>query len=379
MVLDFRVAIILGIFMVVCISLIIFNLMVTHTNIGHRRASISARMAQKWREILYKRTARFSGRKNSESQHNKLLLRKLTNAEELVAYSEALNYMKSEFPDEYSEYIRDKHTMFQNLANKYSKKSAVERACYADFVREFPVVAGESYEQLSDTLISYISNSSNNIHCRTNVVRALCSMGNINGVVNALQVVNDKQLFIHNHVLTDELTNFTGDKKDLAKNLWGGALQWSDNLQVSVIQFITRVSCEYREAFLPVLQDSSTGSHVRIAAIRYYGAYFYEPANDTLAELALESKATNIAVEAALALTKYPSQVTYDTLRKALNNPEWDIRYNASAALVGLGDEIDVAEFIENESDYAKEIVLHMIERKQALLPEEMDGETTSA
>ena len=378
MVLDLRVAFILGIFTVVCISLIIFNLMVTHTNIGRRRASISARMTKRWREILYKQTDRFKGKKDSETQHNKVLLRKLANAEELVAYSDALNYIKSEFPEEYSEYINTRHEIFQQLANKYSKRTAVERACYAEFVYEFPQVMGESYEQLSDTLISYINNSANNTYCRTNVMRALCSMGNARGIGNALQVVNDKQLFIHNHVLTDELAKFVGDKETLAKHLWSEALQWSDNLKISVIQFITRVSSEYGEAFLPVLQGYSADSEVRIAVIRYYGEYAYEAAVDTLTELTLVSANINLAAEAALALSSYPAPKTYDTLKKALYSPEWNVRYNASAALLKLGDVFDLPEFIKDESDHAKEIILHMIEQGSAVPQQELDGEIVS-
>jgi len=377
MVLDLRVAFILGIFTVVCISLIIFNLMVTHTNIGKRRASISARITKRWSDVLHKQTALFKGKKSSESQHTKLLLRKLTDAEELVAYSDAISYMKSEFPVEYSEYINNKSAVFLQLANKYSRKFAVERACYANFVYEFPEVMGESSEQLSNTLITYINNSNTNIHCRTNVLRALCSMGNAQGVGNALQVINERDFFIHNHVLTETLSKFVGDKGVLAKHLWGEAWKWNDNLQVSVIQFITLVSDEYREAFLSTLQDSSVSPDVRIATVRYYGEYAYDGAMDTLTELVFESLNIELAAEAALALSLYPAPNTYNTLKKALYSPEWNVRYNAATALVRLDDEIDVSELIKDESDDAKNIVLHMLERNKTL-QEEMDGETIS-
>ena len=153
---------------------------------------------------------------------------------------------------------------------------------------------------LMGTLISYIGNST--VNCRTAVVRALCNIGNAEGVVNALRAVNDKSLFIHNQLLVDALSNFKGNKEILMEYLWKEAHHWNDNILISVIQFITKFSEDYNEAFLPILQNSSVSSEVRIAVIRYYGENIYELACLTLIKLAADPTEIDLATEASFAL-----------------------------------------------------------------------------
>ena len=320
MIFDIGIYLLVGVFITVCISLIIFNFVIIRY--GRERIALSASVIERWKDILYKQTIKASGRKFNKSKHERFLLRKLSRAENLVAYSYALQHLKSDFPVNYSNYIEKKDAIFQKLSNTYSRKSSIERTCFADFVCNFPQVAGGMYGQLlMGTLISYIGNS--NVNCRTAVMRALCNIGNAEGVVNALRAINDKSLFIHNQLLVDVLSNFRGNKEILMEYLWNEAHHWNDNILISVIQFITKFSEDYNEAFLPILQDSSANSEVRIAVIQYYAENIYEPACLTLIELAANPTEIDLATEAASAL-----------------------RYNER-----LGDKTDLQEVMEDDSD----------------------------
>ena len=273
MISDFRIYIAIGAFMVICMSLIVFNMVIIYSS--QDRGASSAKKVAKWKDILYKQSIQASGRqlglgkrsgkRPGASSHSRFLLRKLKNPQNLVIYAQALQYLKSEFPEAYSDYIYGRYDTFRKLAHIYSRKSVIERTCYANFISRFPQGAGRRYGSVASALITYIDDFS--IHCRTNVLSALCSMGSVEGVVNALQVINDKSLFMHNRLLTNVLSNFKGDKEALGTQLWHASRQWDDNITVSVIQYITGFSSRYTEIFFPVLRDKATSTAVRTAII----------------------------------------------------------------------------------------------------------------
>jgi len=300
---DLRIYFVIGIFMIACIALMFFNFAIIHYSKSRNTPSTSK--VNKWKVILYRQIIKTPGVQPNKLRHEKFLLRKLSKAENLVAYAQALQYLKSEFPEAYNGYIQKKHTVFQRLAYIYSKKSRIERTCYADFIGTFPQVAGDTPRQLVDTLISYIDDS--NIHCRTKVLGALCGIGSVQGVVNVLQLIHDRGLFMHNQLLTNELSNFSGDKEILGEYLWRESRQWNDNITVSVIQFITRFSSRYRDTFLPILQDSSASPEVRAAVIRYYGEHIYGPARPILMEFITNSTDSSLTAAAESVLALYPA------------------------------------------------------------------------
>jgi len=289
--------------MIICISLLIFNFAVIRYAQG--KHAHAANRVKKWRRILYTQAIITDGAGATASTHERFLLRKLANAERLIVYAQALQYLKDEFPEAYNEYAHRSFDAFQKLAVLYGRKPRIERTCYADFIGTFPEVAGDTYGELVNALISYIDDS--NIHCRIKVFRALCSIGTIQGIVNVLQLIHDRSLFMHSQLLTMELSNFNGDQELLAERLWDESRNWNDNLTVSVIQFITRISNRYRETFLPILRDTSTNTEVCIAMVRYYRKYIYEPVIPILIEFITKPIDMNLAVEAKSALALYPA------------------------------------------------------------------------
>jgi len=303
MVSDLRIYVVIGLFMIICISLLIFNFaVIRYTRGKHARA---ANRVKKWRQILYKQSIITDGAGAAASAHERLLLRKLANAERLIVYAQALQYLKSEFPETYNEYAHRHFDAFHKLAVLYGRKPCIERTCYADFIGTFPEVAGDTYGELVNALISYIDDA--NIHCRMKVFHALCSIGTIQGVVNVLQLIHDRSLFMHSQFLAKELSNFNGDQEILGERLWDESQHWNDNLTVSVIQFITRVSNRYRETFLPILRDASVSAEVCIAMVQYYRKHIYEPVIPILVELITKPIDVNLAVEAKSALALYPA------------------------------------------------------------------------
>jgi len=360
---DFRIYIIVGIFIIVCISLMVFNFVIMYY--GRRNAMLESKI-RKWTVVLYEQTTAVSNNK-SVSKHQRLLLQKLSNAENLVAHACALRYIKSDFPKDYSDYMRNNYAAFHKLAVIYSRKDTIERTCYANFIYNFPQIAYSAHGKLADILISFMEDDAD-VYCCANVLRALCKIGSIQGVVVSLQIINHKALFMHNQILTNTLSDFTGDKHMLGELLWKYGQQWNDNIFASVIQFITGFSNNYRETFLPVLQKTSGGTKARTAIILYYEKYMYEPVQPILIEFIANPTDIRLTIEAINALALYPASDTISTLKYALYSPKWQIRYAASSTLIKLLDTTDLLALLQGESNYAREIVDYMLELEALLL-----------
>ena len=183
--------------MVSCISLMIFNFGIGRDNQIKRKSA--ARKIEKWKTMLYIQTTLAddiaAGKTTAQVQldnikHEKTLLKKLQSTNQLLAYAGALQNLKYEHPEYFDEYARKMQTVFYRLTEIYGRRPLVERTGYTDFLCQFMQLVGAGSGQFTDILISYIEVS--NIHCRTNVLRILCSTGNVQGVENVLRMMRVK-------------------------------------------------------------------------------------------------------------------------------------------------------------------------------------------
>jgi len=131
---------------------------------------------------------------------------------------------------------------------------------------------------------------------------------------------------MHDQLLTNELLSFSGNKEILGDSMWSESRQWNDNITVSVIQFITRVSPRYTAAFLPLLQDTSVAPEVRAAIIRYYGEHRYEPVRPILMELAADLTDSGLALAAESALTLYSASDAIAIQKNDLSKPNGHVQ-----------------------------------------------------
>jgi len=298
-------------------------------------------------------------------KHRRHLIKSLTHVEELIAFSHALNFVAFEYSkDLYKKYMGTlvKRKIFLSLAHVYKKKKNEERAYFAYFVFQHPSVAKNTEgicKNTTDTMVMSTANS--DIYCRVNVLKALCKLGDIHGIVSVLQLYSDKSAFIHHKLLAEDLYSFAGDKEVLALKLWENHKLWNDNIMLGVITFIAMFSDGFKNAFLPVLQSQSASADIRLALIRYYKEYSFEPALPILIEYLNQAECYELAIEAASSLSAYPGLATTDALNTALESENWYVQYNAVSSLVELGAYTD--SFSNNPQSHDSSI-LQMIEYK---------------
>jgi len=303
-----------------------------------------------------------------DPKHEKLLIKDLKHVEKLIAFSNALNYFKvrqsSEFCDKYMDMLM-RSEIFHTLAVMYKQKKNEEQAYFAYFISQYPQVLKNTegvHASTIDTMVSYIEAS--DIYCRANVLKALCRLGDINGIINVLQFFSDKYKFIHHKLLAEDLFSFEGDKEVLALYLWGRYKIWNDNIMLGVITFITMFSDGFKDAFLSVLQNKSANADVRLAIIRYYKEYNFLPAQPILIEYLSQTENYDFATEAASTLSSYPGYITINALISALQSDNWFVQYNAASSLVVLSEHLDSFNELPICNGDTLQIIQYLLEHK---------------
>lgn len=350
---QFNVNILIYSYILICISLLLYNV------IHIIKSNISKNIMQKnsfyWRNEILKQISFLEKENKVEQRHLKKMEKRLVKTKELIAYIDALDSLNEH--DTFKIYLQSTFITQQNLAFKYAKKDSMNRAFFAYIISRYPPCNGDVFRPMMKILISYLDNST--VYCRENVLNALYSLGNVQAVENALQILNDRHLFHHKKLLSDGLAIFRGDKEKLMEILWKHIHDWDENIMISVVQFITICNGEYQEIFLPILLSNDTNIEIRLAIMRYYRRHFYEPVRKILYSFLKDDNIDeNLVIVAALVLDKYPGEETVDILNKALHHHNWYVRYNAASSLYNLNIKLETLHnTIDGEDRYAKEIL----------------------
>jgi len=344
-----------------CFSIMIYNVFVIYRK--KRRSKTMKKNTTRWINGICQL---FDANDATISPKNRRhLIRTLTHVEELIAFSHALCFVNLEYSkDIYKKYMSMlvERKVFLSLTHVYKKKKNEEQAYFAHFISQHPSVAKNKEgicKNTIDTMVSFTVNS--DIYCRVNVLKALCRLGDMQGIVSVLQFYSDKPTFIHHKLLAEDLYGFAGDKEGLALELWDKHKLWNDNITLGIITFIAMFSGGFRTAFLPILQSQSVSADIRLALIRYYKEYNFEQAQPILQEYLNQTENYDFAIEAASSLSAYPGLSTTYALNTALESENWYVQYNAVSSLVELGAYPDS---FSNNGQCRDSNVLQMIDYK---------------
>ena len=139
-------------------------------------------------------------------------------------------------------------------------------------------------------------------------------------------MLEDNEMFHHPKLIADGLLSFKGNKEELALVLWEGRSKWSETMLVAIIQYITAAQDNFRAIFYEGLQEDDIPVEARIAILRYFQKYRYEPVREFLYTYIKEDyPELNCTIVAASVLKNYPGEETIKLLKDALKNPNWYI------------------------------------------------------
>lgn len=356
-----NVGFLIGIYMAVCVSMLVFNL--AYIFMDHRRelgrdpkreiALIRNQLELiGWGDVL------------SDDMHRKLR-KKLSSVRGLEKFNYAVGILREEQPDLAAQYLLCCQNDFQYLSGVYLHKNEMEQAFFARVMENSYIEDNTEYNVIKRNLVEMTKSAS--VYCRENSLRALYRMGDIEAVRRAYETMSRGEIVHYGKLLTDGLLNFRGNLRELAGDLWEHREEFSDEYVLAVMRFIRMSQDGFEAAFLELLKDEERDREIRLEAIRYFRKYYYEPAYPALLSIVRKREEIDweyVAV-AALSLGNYPGKETISVLKAALSSANWYIRYNAADMLAGhfRVSYLDISDVYNGRDRYAREILSYMMER----------------
>lgn len=361
----FRIELLVYFYIIICISMILFNVfLILYYRRRDQKQETRSRMLL---HLVQEQAARMA--KTGEALPEKeweRLAKRLYRAEKLLAFDRALTDLQQNKPEQAEVYIGGLLPLFRQLCWHYRKKEPIQRAYLAYLMGRYSVAEKEEKEGLVHQFLKELL-FSNNLYCRENALQAYYGTKDVEGVLEAIRILDNNQFFHHGKLLTEGLMRFRGDHSHLIERLWAELDAFQVENQVAILNYIRFRKGGYEERMLALLQDEKRDSELHFAAIRYLGKYPYPPALDTLLRLAGDRNEArwNYAAISATSLASYPGEKTVAVLKKALHHRNWYVRYNAAVSLEAMHlSYMDMADILAGEDRYAREMLEYRMEER---------------
>ena len=353
----------------VCVSMLVFNLLYgLHLRSDDRRLE---RRADRFQSQVEKQLRWIRGASDGTSypvqvSHLTWMRRRLSRISGLLAFDQLMEELDGR-DEAYESYIRQLQPVFLYLATVYLRRENTQAAYYCYFLAKHRLRRHMDTDPFQQVVLSYLKKDS--LYCKINALKALCSFGSPAILVDALETLGEGQESqLHEKVLTEALLAYTGDADALIGLLWDRLERFALPIQRSVLDYIRFQSGGYGGPMLEILEDPRRDKELRLAAIRYFGKYPALQARVLLLGFLEDRDPTRweYAAISATALAGYEGQDVVDALLRAMNSPNWYIRYNASASLEahGLAYE-EMLRVLGGGDRYAREMLTYRLRAKQ--------------
>lgn len=355
-----KVEILIYAYLAVCASMIAFNIacIIVFRRRDRKINSCKINFAEEIRRCIENNGV--------DERHRKFLTKKLRRINNLMAFDKTLEELFPENPDEIKRYIDALSPVFVYLSLEYLKKNKLQAAYFPYIIRKYRICSGQNISIITDTMLALVREPS--LYCRQNAMQALNIIGDAASVVKALHMIDECGYYHHSKLISDGLLEFSGNSKRLSDMLWQEFPEFSEKMQLALLDYFRFSSDEHRERILQLLISESPTDEVAYSCIRYFGKYHYEPAYPYLLDFAEDADETHWEYTAitATALASYPCEKTEEVLKSLLHSRNWHVRYNASQSLDKLGYEYtDLIDIFEGEDRYAGEIMRYRLDQKK--------------
>lgn len=299
-----------------------------------------------------------------ENRHMSYLRRRLTHVGNLIAFDKLLTErLEGKHNAAASEYLRQIQPLILYLAVVYRDRSDMQAAFYCYFLSKHREKRHMAVDTVQDILVGFMDKES--LYCRVNALQALYRFGDPEHIAAAVSLLDQKGRFFHEKLLTDGLLTFTGDHGRLIALLLEQFDGFSNLTKLAILNYIRFQSGDYCPWMMGILEDSGSDKELRLAAVRYFGRYVYEPAKPALIALTVDKDPLRweYASVAASSLAGYKGDDVVDALMAAVYSSNWYVRGNAAASLDAHHlSYVDLAEIMGGNDRYVREMMMYYLE-----------------
>ena len=298
--------------------------------------------------------------------HSKLLMRRLSYVNSLVAFDAYLRGLPAEAAEAYLQSIS---SIFAGLARLYLKKDEMQGAYFCHFIAGWGSSLQNERERLRPFLYQYGQRKS--LYSRVNSLKGFCALGDQEGLLQVLSGQKwtfQENISIHQKIIVEALLTFRGDTKAFAENIWARFSDFAMPIQRALLDYMRFSSDAHKDRMLEIMLDETLDRELRFSAIRYFGRYPDERARKSLLQFlsAGSQDQWEYMAISATALAKYPGEDTIHALVTAMHNPNWYVRHNSAESLTKLGFTYeDLLGASAAEDRYAREMLSYRLESKR--------------
>ncbi len=357
------VQLLIYVYMGICVSLLLFNLLYICSDAANKRRSKhpGRSLLDLQKKIrMYDETGQITKKEHKKNQ------KALSHVRRLEHFHWAVERLMVEMPRETAAYLSACEGDFCYLAMVYQKKDEMQKAYFAKLLGVYGMGGSGSYDELKKILVKMTYSPS--VYTRENALWVLYRSGSIEAVVRAFLQMNRNGVFHYGKLLSDGLLSFSGDKKKLAKELWRCRDQLAVDYVLAVMQFIRMSQGGYEREFSGLLEEEGADQELKLEALRYFRKYRYDPIYPGLLAIMRGEQDMGWEYQAVTALTleNYPGEETEEVLKEVLGHPNWYVRYNAAETLAASGAKQEsFADVLHGGDRYAKEILQYRLERSR--------------
>ncbi len=343
-----------------------------------RLESTSKRMVADLEKIVASQLESIKNEKAFDRKLQKLLLKKMYRISYVLAFMSLMEKLREENEELYLVYLKKCVKIFRTLTKIYEIRPDEQKACFAYVVSKLKfglfyndkyLLAKSTANLIANEFVSYIISPS--IYVRENAFRAIISIGSPDCILISLKTLNKTPAHQNEKLIGDDLLAFPGNHQLLADKLFMNFEEFTYSIQVAIINYLrllpkTKIEQDgYHERLLEYLKDTKVHKEVRIAIIRYFGKFTFEPVYDYLISFLMDQDERNweYAAISATTLRSYPCTRTTDTLYSVVTSKNWYIRQNAAESLISLETGLE-SSHIENTDKYAAEMIFYRSEIK---------------
>lgn len=355
--------IILYFYGLVCLSMLAFNIVYSVLlRMGDRRLD---RRVERFSREVSAQLQRIREGQPVEARHLSFLSRKLSRVSNLLAFDRTAETLTRQDAAVES-YLRQIEPAVLQLAAKYGKREDTQAAFFCYFLAQHRILRQMPMDETQDILVSFMDRDS--LYCRVNALKALCAIGSAETIVNTLLRCDRQSSFLHAKVLVETLLSFTGDHAELIRLIWAQFDRFSNGTKRALLDYIRFKSGACCEQMLDIMLDPSQHKELRLAAIRYFGRYYYTAARQPLLAFVSDPDEVNweYAAVSATALANYTGQDVIAALANAMHSSNWYVRYNAAISLEAHGMTYEEMLAAVGPGDrYAREMLTYRLESRR--------------
>lgn len=351
-------------YLFICTAMIIFNI-VTAVFFKHK-ARNTVRTSEKFCLMVNMQLTKIQMGEHCDTVHKKYMRKKLKKIGNMLAFDKMLETTYIEKPERVKQYLTEMEGVFIALLVNYCGKDRIEETYFPYIIKKYRLLSERTIPTIEETLLGLLDEPS--IYCRENALQALYTTGNCERVIEAIRKIDRSDLYFNGKILSDGLLNFSGNTEKLIDEIIADFEIFSDEMKVTLMNFMRFSTPNRREFFYSLLCDESKNDEIHYCAIRYLGKYKFEKSYDKLCKLAKkeEAKKWEYSAIASTALAIYPSEQTVDILKNNLYSKSWYVRFNSAESLKKLGITYSfLADVIDGNDRYASEILRYMLEKNE--------------